>query len=174
MCEPRQCPVHLCWAFSSSFIWKFPPQCDFQKEEPKTTCGTSWRRSHKCSVNHPHPLKISPMPLPNLQGSHTCSIILCRKLIFGLPRSGPQTLKGWRESPALFMVELSLCSFLHPDLSPVLAQGHVFQKPSWFVLISRPPWCSSKVLASANLATSALGTVSRIHHIVEPRSPDRK
>lgn len=96
-CEPQTMPgAFYVEHFHHRSSESFHLSVIFRKEEPKTTCGTSWRgRSHRVFCQPPpHPLKISPMPLPNLQGSsHLLHHSL--RLCFGVtPESGPQTLKG--------------------------------------------------------------------------------
>lgn len=101
------------------------------KEEPKTTCVTSWREEEPRSVlsttlahgKHPACLR------PAYKAPHTCSISLCKLMLWGIPESGPQSLRGcgipclvswWNSLFAPFFTQTRLQSQL---------RGHFFQKP---------------------------------------------
>lgn len=125
----------------------------FRKEEPKTTCGTSWRgRSHRVFCQPPSPTENIPhasaQPTRLLTPAPSFSASLC----FGLPLSQDPRLSKDVESPALFH---------GGTLSLLLSSPRLVSSFSSEVMSSRnpllicahfpfPPWCSSKVLASAN------------------------
>ena len=103
----------------------------FREEELKTTCGTSWREEETWSVllttlvQRKHPTCLRPA----CKAPHTCSISLCKLMLWVIPELGPQTHRGcgipcldsWGNSLfAPFFTQTRLQSQL---------RGHFFQKP---------------------------------------------